>query len=45
MEPGNFSLADDDSEVQTPLRIFQAKIIPKDPFSQIAKPALISRRQ
>ena len=40
MEPGNFSIADDDSEVQTALRNFQVKNTPKDPFSQIAKPTL-----
>ena len=30
--------ADDDSEVQTTLHIFQVKNIPKDPFFQTAKP-------
>ena len=38
IEPGGFSVADDDSEVQTTLRIFQVKNIPKYPFSQTAKP-------
>ena len=37
IEPGNFSIADVDSEVQTTLFIFQVKNMPKNPFSQIAK--------
>ena len=38
IEPGNFSISDDESEVQTAQPNFQVENTPKDPFSQIAKP-------
>ena len=38
IEPGNFSVADDDTDVRTTPGIFQVKNIPRDPFSQTAKP-------
>ena len=45
IEPGKFSLADDDSGVQTAVRnYFRIKSTPPDPFSQIAKTYSLPRR-
>ena len=41
MEPGKFSITDEDSKVQTARGNFRVKNIPKDPFSHIAKPTPI----